>query len=1355
MAGWRDFIDAIDEERKKAGRWIGDRAEDVGDAASAVGSFAGDVLQSIPRGVGNIYLSLDEASRNMDIDNRNKTIDELLKIDPKERSRYANMSDEEMDKLDEKEWSKAFTIRRAKKQLGSVDDDALKKRKDENAAERKTHRTYKADNDFMKFLIGGEEDEVAQSAQKTNEDITTWGKGQGMNDTQAGALGFVGALGLTALDAPTGVGSLVKTPLKSIGKSGIKQLVKETTEEGAEAIVKKAIPNASDDALKTILPRLVNATDEKAVREVLRGADNLIPGVRGSLGSTRDDLVQGTRNLIKKPGTATDDVAETLADDLTESAAKNAPTPPTRPNSAGPATDKLLSRVKTTSEVQDAAPNNGFKDRFKAEWVDKLSPVNDFVKTIEQQTGKKLTTEDNPYELMRLYNGMPDQVQKRVQVLTDTIKQAPDLDAVRVIGLGRQIESRAGRGAGSFVSLDDAKAAIQEQYAKLGPKKFDEASRVVDTITQYNKDLLDDLHKGGIISDEALDAINNMGGDYFARFNVINHIMKNDQNRALFSRSGSYNTTEQSRKKIVASLKGMEEGTEILDPFESLVRSTDHAMRAIAKNDIWHAFNRLADEVPDLIVRTRDPENVAKRIALSLDNKELRPIRNKLDRMISTRGQWVRRLESEVNKLNKKGLNISLKQGGERMTNQAFDVAGLGGEVATSQTGRQVAQTSPQQLVSEFVDVVKQGTTKAGGTLPPQKLGPADTQAFLRNLIEKGSRSDIDKIKKMIGNRDVKMTNLLDEIGEMKSQYDDIAGTIKTNVDEAKELADLKAPEGMELISGFGKGIQGKLAVPKEVADVFTGKTKAQEDYLTGIFGGVNKFVKQALTANNPVFALITNPIRDAKTFAYNSRTTKATPFHVGYALAKGVTDAIGGRMGKSDIYDRWVKSGGRSGFYADERAAEEMARDLAREVGGKKVLGVKVAPVHNAKDFIREASRVISTPIRVPLKGLRGAAGILEDAPRLAEFRGGLNKNMTDKQAAFLSRNVTVDFQQAGQHAQVVNAWVPFLNARFQGTLKSVDAIKSNPARAATTYATLTATPIMLAAYNNYVRFPEVTKMISEEERANNFVIVLGDEQDESGNYTQVLKIPKADVDKVLGNPLEQIARFMADDDPQTLAEVLTNMVGSITPVDIVRDNEFSAERAVSGVLPAPLKIPLEAAANRSFYFGSDLVSRGKQDLPVEEQVNDSTTGAAKFLGAISGQSPIKVDNTLGNLGLRTAAKLVDNPTEPFASKLTGSTGNRMNDEFYDILDEVSPQRKRADTFINEALARGDYAAAQETAQNYNAYLLKKFSPLNERYSNEITQDMVDAYNEKKIVLTGRSISQRRRNQLEREAAQ
>lgn len=1358
MAGWRDFISAIDEERKKAGNWIGDRADDVGDAIGGAGSFVGDVLQSIPRGVVNIGLSIDEAGRNQSLDNRNKTIDELKKIDIKDRERFANMSPEEMDKLSQEDWSKAFIIKRAKKELGSIDDKALEKRKSDNSAERKTHKTYKADNDVAKFFLGGEDDEVAQSAQKTDEDITNWGRQQGMDEGQASALGFVGAVGLTALDAPTGVGSLIKSPLKSLGKQGIKNLAKETTEEGVEGIIKKSIPGVSDDVVKQLAPQLARETDEKVIRRLItENGKALSTGLRSSAGASKESIKQTAKDFLpslpklggRGGAEIAPDAAKPLVDDLAEAGIKvgdeAAEQAPKRPNSYGQASDKLLGSLKSSSELDKN--KKGIKDAFREQFVDKLSPVNDMVKTIEDRIGRKLSTEDNPYELMRLYNGMPDIVQQRVRDLTDVLKQAPDLDAVKVIGLGRQIRGRAQRGVQSFVSGDDASAAIKEVYERLGPEGFDKAARVVDSVNDYNKVLLKELHDNGIISDDALRAIEEVGADYFSRFNVIDYIMKSDANRALFSKTGSYNTTKQSLNKILASAKGMEEGTEILDPIESIVKSTDHTMRAVAKNNIWKAFDRLADEVPDLIVRTRDPENVAQRIALSLDNKELRPVRNKLDRMISTRGTWVKRLESEINRLNKKGLNISLKNGGERMTNQGFDVAGLGGDVATSQTGRQVAQTSPQDLVSEFVDVARAGSTKAGGTLPPQKLGPSDTQAFLRNLIETGSRSDIDKIKKMIGNRDVKMTQLLDDLGAMKSEFDEIAGKVKGNSAQIKELADEAVPEGMAQISGFGKGIQGKLAVPEEIADVFTGKTKSQQDYLTSMISNVNSFVKQNFTSNNPAFALITNPIRDAKTFAYNAKDVKADPLSIGKALAEGMWART---FGKGELYERWVKAGGKSGFYADERTADNLARDLTREISGKRVLGVKVTPVHNAKDFIREATRVTTAPLRVARDALHGAASVLEDTPRLAQFKASVKAGATDQQAAFNARNVTVDFQQAGRIGQTVNAWIPFLNARFQGTLKSAEAIKRNPARAAAVYAGLTATPIIMAAANN-ARFPEVMKMIPDQDRDNNFVIVLGDEKDEDGNFTQVIKIPKSDVDKILGNPLEQIARFVADDDPDSLAEILTNMVGNTLPFDTVRDDKFSVERTVGSLLPPLLKAPVEAVTNRNLYFGSDIVPESLQDLPAEEQKRESTSPVAEFMAPLLGGSPLKAENTIRNF---TGSLLTKAPQDQLGGKLAGASANKMNDEFYKTLNKTSPNRASASKYINEALAKGDYAGAKQAADTYNAYLREQFTPFGQRYGQQMTAELAGIYDEQKIVLTSRSIKQRQRNQLERQAA-
>jgi hypothetical protein len=1315
MAGWDDFINAI-----QGG------AKNVSDFAGSAGHFLGDVAQSIPRGVVNIGLSVDEASRKYNSGNKLETLRKIRSMSEEERNRLAKLAEDPNNKD-----GQAFEMLAAKKQLGDLSDATLNKREAELQSEYDRHSTYTADNDFAKFLIGGEKDETAQSMYKTSEDSSKWLEEQGMDPNSAGMLGAgIAAVG-TVLDAPTGLSGIVKEPLKLLGKEGIKAMVQETGEQGIRTLLAKSMPTLTENTIKQIVPELVKASSTKAVKSVFKQYGKVISkdlSVKVGKEGLQAGIETGAKNVALDDKTV--EGALVAANKLKTMA----------PSQYGEAADKLLGSLKSTADLKDVVKGSKF-DAFKEQFVDKLSPVNDMVRTIETRLGRKLSTDDNPYELMRLYNGMPDMIQQRVSKLTSILKQAPDMDAVKIIGMGRQVKDRAGRGIESFITAGDADSAIKGVYERLGAQKFDQAAKVVDAVNDYNKQLLQELNTAGIISDDSLKAINEVGANYFSKFNVIDYIMKSESNKALFSKTGSYNTTKQTLNKILKGVKGMEVGTEVLDPIESIVKSTDYTMRAIGKNDIWHAFNRLADEVPDLIVRTREPDNVLQRIALSLDNKELRPIRNKLYNMVTTRGGWVRKLESQINQLEKKGLHLSLKSGGERLDSAGKVIVDrLGGTVPTSQIGKigNVAKRIGDETVQGFMDVVN-----------PQKLGSKDTGSFIRNLIENGKRSDIDRLKKMVGNRDAKMSQLLDDIGSMKSEFDDIAGTIRGNSSQIHELADAKIPEGMAEISGFGKGIQGKLAVPNEIADVFSGKSKAQQDYLTSMMGTVNSFVKQNFTSNNPAFALITNPIRDTKSFAMNAVDVGAGPQSIGRALAEGLWART---FGKGEVFERWVGSGGRSGFYANENSAKEMAQELSRAVSGKRWLGVKVAEVKTTKDLIREVTHVMTAPLRGVRDALHGAAGILEDAPRLAQFIASEKAGKSAKEAAFNSRNVTVDFQQAGRIGQTVNAWIPFLNARFQGSIKSVEAIKRDPARAATVYAALTAAPILLAAANNQ-RFPDVMKMIPDQDRDNNFVIVLGDAKDENGDFTQVIKIPKSDVDKILGNPLDQIARFAANDDPDTVAETLTNMIGNVLPFDTVRDDQFSMERTVSSLLPPLIKAPVEAVTNRNLYFGSDIVPTSLKNLPADEQVKPTTSPVAQFMAPLlGGGSPLVAENTIRNL---SGSLLTKAPQDQLGGKLSGASANKMNDEFYSILDKTGKNKASASKYINEAIGRGDYAGAQQAAQAYNQYLIQQFTPFGKTYGANMTQELADLYSEQKIVLTNRSIKQRQTNFLQRQAAE
>lgn len=1343
-----------------------------------VGKFAGNAAQGFDRGLVNTYLTIHEAGRNDSINSRKKIIDEM-------KSKY---SEAERNKLaDEAQSGKVkdgpgVALYLARKQLGSLSDQRLSDRKAEIEAEAKTHLKVEAKNPVAKFFLGSGPDEVSQSAQATYEGAQGALKRHGIEGPAGNALAFAGAGITAALDAPTGVGSLVK----GVGKAGIEQLAKEGGEDAVKQILRTQLPKLAEEDLAKLAPQLAKAGTTGEVKQILAdGGKSLIKPLAAPIKAIEGNIKGGAADINKLPGTVKDFAANLFTNknntavkpvideagniihdaqnlvDTTVQDAKNLlpganiPKPAIKPTGYGDQADQLLGNLRHADELKK--PGGGFVQQAKEQFYDKLSPVNDFVKTIENHTGRKLTTEDNPYQLMRLYQGMPDIVQNRVQSIADILKQSPDINATKVIGMGRQIIDRQGRGISSTLTADDARAAISQVQQKLGAVNFQKAADAAQAVTDYNKGLLNDLHDAGIISDDALKAINDVGAHYFSKFNVVDHILNNDQNLALFGSAGSYNATKQSLNKILATAKGHAENAQILDPIESLVRSTDSAMRLIAKNNIWHSFNRLADSAPELVQRARDPEKVIQRISLSMDNKELRPIRNKLDRMIATRGSWVTGLQRQINQLEKKGLNLSLKNGGERMTNQAFDVAGLGGTVPTSQTGKLVSNVNPQQLIGEMIDTIKQGTTKVGN-INPSKLGPRDTKSFLDNLIENGSRSDIDRIKKMVDSRDTKTHAILDELGTLKSQFDDVAGTIRNNVADIHANADQAAQEGYALISGFGKGVGGKLAVPKEVADVFTGKNAAQRDHLTGLMSTVNGFVKQNLTSNNPAFALITNPIRDFKNFAYNAQDVKANPL----SIVKHWVGGFAQRIGQGDAYKRFVEAGGKSGFYADERTGQNLAQDIAREIRNKRVLGVKVGEVHNAKDFIKEAGRVISAPYRVGRDALHSAASVLEDAPRVAQFQASVKAGKTDAQAAFNARNVTVDFQQSGRIGQTVNAWIPFLNARFQGSIKTAEAVKRNPARAAAVYAGLTAAPILLAAANNS-QHPDVMKMIPDSDRRNNFIIVLGNGKDENGRYNQVIKVPKSDVDKILGDPLENFARFLQHDDPKGFAETLTNFVGDVLPFDTVKDGAFNLSRAVGSVLPPLIKAPVEAVTNHSLYNDSKIVPTSLEGLPASEQVrtNDpntkvvekSTGPIAQFLAPLlGGGSPIKAENTIRNL---SGSLFTEKPQDQLGGKLSGSSASKMNNEFYGVLKKTSPNKESASNHINASLAAGDYAEAQRTAKAYNQYLAEQFGPFAGTYGGTMTQELADVYSQQKIILTPRSIKQRQRNQLQKQAAQ
>lgn len=1440
---WYDFIKAIrrdEEEEKKRDREGGvfnkvsgflDDALDVGGRtakkAVPVRDFVVDVARSIPRGVYGLGASVGENAQDDQITGNLENINTVRGMSYSDRKKR---SEEDMG------------FRVLLKTMG-VDDptdkslDAAEKRLREQRDNNSTYRPKGA----VSWLLGDEPIQTIQERRRGYEKVIKESPGfSGVRDA-ATPLSVAAAFGMGALDLPTGGGSLVK----SFGSKTVTAIAKEGSEQGIRELMAGKAPQSFIDR---VAPTLAKTTDEKAVRSILGQADqtltsktfNRIAGRdplqkrldKAGAASTADDFVEAAErpilNTDNRPGAEVqkqiedalnsgDKVrAQQLVDGMPEGDLKAgmqstldslsgkrtgmtaqeflasrgaAGPPPATPGKTvkfGDDADHLLDLMKTTTQIEKMKPGGTFKQKAYQQFFDKLSPLHRMVKEVEKRRGSSLAVEDNPYALARLYAGMPAQVKDRVQQVSDVLETVPDIDAVRVVGVARRILGRPD--VQGTISPEQAQRAIMQIQQKLGPEGYKKVDDAVSSIVQYNESLLRELADSGVLSKEAVDEIIERNPDYFARFNVVGKLLER-ADRDIFKSGQSLNL---SRQNVIKAMKGMQADSEILDPIEAIVKATDLSMRTMAKNRIWQSLDKLADEAPDLIKRVRDPENVAERIKLSLENKALRPVRNKVERLIKTRGGWVRRLQSELDRLEKQGLQASLKEGG-RTPLPEFNVAGLGGELPTSQSGklkpvdfiadmqgnvrgndaaridrlgrsRDAARAKADELLPQGEGLIpvkgnEEGiaaarraagnqkaineTIRKRGTaqdfpVNPSQLGPRDTAAFVRSLVEGGSKK-VEQLKRKIATREPKLAGILDDIGRLSKEYDELAGKVKENTARARgELADLDVPEGFDVVGGFANGVGGRLAIPKEIADVYKGMTASQMNYLTKVVSGVNKVLKETVTTLSLPFAFIRNPIRDFKAMASNSKNIPARLDKIVKAWGGGLASAIK----QDDMYKRWIKSGGGgAGIYSNQETGEELAKRLTRKINGPEI--------HNMKDFARESFRFLTAPIRKGSEVVQKAGATLEAAPRLAEFKAATKKGLSDEAAAFAARNVTVDFNQSGTVGQVMNQWVPFLNARLQGNKKLLEAAKNNPLRFAGIYSTLTLPPMVATiAWNQ--QFPEVMDQIPANIKDNNFIVVLGDEQDEQGNFTQVLKIPKGDMDKIFGNPLENFMGYFAGQDPKGFAQVVTEMIGNVSPVDIVKDGKPNLSRAAGGILPVVAKVPIEQATNHNLYFDAPIVPESMQDLPNEMQVRDNTPAVDRFLAGLTGASPIKTQAARQGV---TGQLFSERPDEALGGAVTGAPSTATTNEFYKILGKTSKARAGASKKVNEAIAAGDYQKAMEIANEYNTYLREQFTPWAKRYGKYANADLQDRYNEQKLNLTKRGLKQRRRSQLEASA--
>lgn len=398
-------------------------------------------------------------------------------------------------------------------------------------------------------------------------------------------------------------------------------------------------------------------------------------------------------------------------------------------------------------------------------------------------------------------------------------------------------------------------------------------------------------------------------------------------------------------------------------------------------------------------------------------------------------------------------------------------------------------------------------------------------------------------------------------------------------------------------ITLFRNGKKIFYEAPKEIADAIKGIDEEHLNLAVRAMALPARIMRAGATSMNVGFA-VPNVVRDQLSATINSKYGGVPVYDFFSGLASVFK--------QDEAYKKWLLSGAdQAAFFSQERTTLQ-----------------KTLP-----EIIKGRTATLGRVIKNPLELLRKIGEFSEKGTRLGVFKralAGAQKRGLTGQDALLdamveSREATIDFARRGSKMKSLNAIIPFLNARLQGTTKLLESFRKRPAQSGAIGLGLVSIPAITAYFHNrrYPEFEEIPDYIKE----NNFIIMTG------GQDTPFIKIPKGEVGQIFSNPIENFLGYLYDTDRSGFFKMAQGVLGQLSPVSSIGD-----------IIPTAAKVPLESIANYDTFRKRNIVSPYKKDLPPELQFDDKTSETAKVIGSWLKQSPAKVEHIIRGLGAGVA---------------------------------------------------------------------------------------------------------------------
>lgn len=250
---------------------------------------------------------------------------------------------------------------------------------------------------------------------------------------------------------------------------------------------------------------------------------------------------------------------------------------------------------------------------------------------------------------------------------------------------------------------------------------------------------------------------------------------------------------------------------------------------------------------------------------------------------------------------------------------------------------------------------------------------------------------------------------------------------------------------GQVVISYMNRGKVYRAAVRRDIAAATRELDASGIHMYNAAMRGVAKAtgIFRVGTTFDPQFGIKNLLIDQLTAYIQRPEGSNYKPF---ISMAKGFSEIIKSKMGKVTSFDDWLVNGG--GNVAITTMARDFNQEIMRELTKTPVRNVLRNPIKHYKELLYFVNPL--SAVKGVYKGLEALAEYSDTATRVGSYMEAVKAGYSPKDAAFLSRDSTVDFARSGATIKSVNMIYAFMNAKFQGLSRMGETIARDPVRVA-----------------------------------------------------------------------------------------------------------------------------------------------------------------------------------------------------------------------------------------------------------------------------------------------------------------